>query len=310
MERIPVPRRLIESVPNISEGRSPKTVNSIAQAAVGQGCWLLDVSSDGDHHRSVITLVGTESGIADGLVRLAEEAVARIDLREHHGEHPRMGAVDVVPFIPVGGVDMQTCVDISHTVGERIGEELGVPVLLYEGSATAPHRRNLAAVRKGEFEGLAAKLADPQWRPDFGPPTPHPSAGAVAVGARPFLIAFNVNLASSDLGIAKRIAAAVRHSSGGLRFVKALGLTLEDRGTVQVSMNLTDFRKTPILRVLDLIRLEAQRLGVAVSDCEIVGKIPRDALYDAAGSALQLPNFEPTIVLEERIEEVLGDAAD
>jgi glutamate formiminotransferase len=220
-----------------------------------------------------------------------------------------MGAVDVVPFIPVGATEMEDCVDVAREVGARIGEDLGVPVLLYEASATAPHRRNLAAVRKGEFEGLGAKLEDPQWLPDFGPPQPHPSAGAVAVGARPFLIAFNVNLASSDLRIAKRIAAAVRHSSGGLRYVKALGLTLEDRGTVQVSMNLTDFRRTPILRVLDLVRVEAGRYGVAITDCEIVGKVPRDALYAAAGSALQLPDFEPGIVLEERIEEVLGDVA-
>ncbi|UCF09992.1 MAG: glutamate formimidoyltransferase [Candidatus Bipolaricaulota bacterium] len=299
-------RRLIESVPNISEGRSPETVEAIARAAVGPECWLLDVSSDADHHRSVITLVGSREGIAEGIHRLVSEAVERIDLRDHQGAHPRMGAVDVVPFIPVGATEMEECVAVSRDVGERIGTELDVPVLLYEGSATAPHRRNLAAIRKGEFEGLATKLGDPQWTPDFGPAAPHPSAGAVAVGARPFLIAFNVNLACDDVDVAKRIAAAVRHSSGGLRHVKALGLPLEERGTVQVSMNLTDFRKTPILRVLDLVRLEARRFGVAVTDCEIVGKVPRAALYDVAGSVLQLPDFRPEIVLEERIEDVLG----
>ena len=298
-------RVLIESVPNISEGRRPTVVDAVAQAAEGEGCWLVDSSCDADHNRAVITLVGNPEGLEQGVLRLVAAAVERIDLREHQGAHPRMGAVDVIPFIPISGATMEGCVALSRAVGRKIAERFALPVLLYEEAASAPHRRNLAAVRKGGFEGLADKLADSRWTPDFGPPAPHPSAGAVAVGAREFLIAFNINLASDDLDVAKRIAAAVRHSSGGLRYVKALGLALE-RGTVQVSMNLTNYRKTPILRVLELVEREASRYGVAISDCEIVGKIPRGALYDVAAQALRIHGFDPSVVLEGRIDDVLG----
>ncbi len=298
-----MPNCIIECVPNISEGRDRSVVDAIAGAAVGTGCKLIDVSSDPDHNRSVITLVGDETGLEQGVVRLVDAAVARIDLTRHSGAHPRMGAVDVIPFIPVAGATMEDCVALSRRVGESISERFRIPVFLYEESAERPERRNLAKVRKGEFEGLAAKLADPAWVPDYGPAVPHPRAGAVAVGAREFLIAFNVNLATDDLTVAKRIASAVRHSSGGLRYVKALGLALEERGIVQVSMNLTNFRKTPVLRVFDMVRREAERMGVLVLESEIIGKIPRQALVDVAISSLQVRSFEPSMILEEGIEE-------
>lgn len=299
--------RLVECVPNISEGRRREVVEEIASAVTGEGRWVIDLSMDEDHNRSVLTLVGEPERLADGVIGLVGEAVERIDLREHRGVHPRMGAVDVIPFIPVRGVSMTDCVLLSRTVGERISQEFKIPVYLYEASATSAKRRNLAAIREGEFEGLAEKIARPEWRPDFGEPRVHPTAGAVAVGAREFLIAYNINLATCDLTVAKRIAAAVRFSSGGLRYVKALGFPLKERGIVQVSINLTNFKKTPILRVFELVKREAARHGVMVQGSEIVGTVPRQALYDVAATCLQLQGFSPGLVLEERIEEALRE---
>ena len=299
--------RLAECIPNISEGRRRETVEQIAGAAAGEGRRVIDLSLDADHNRSVITLVGNPEGLEDGIIHLVKKAMEQIDLRCHRGAHPRMGAVDVIPFVPIRGISMADCVDLSHKVGERIWQEFGVPVYLYEESATREARRNLASIRRGEFEGLAEKMTDPEWHPDFGEPRPHPTAGAVAVGAREFLIAYNINLATSNLGIAKQIAAAVRFSNGGLRYVKALGLPLGNRGIVQVSMNLTNFRKTPILRVFDMVKREAERHGVKVLGSEIVGTVPRQALYDVAATALQLETFAPNFILEERIEETLRE---
>jgi glutamate formiminotransferase / 5-formyltetrahydrofolate cyclo-ligase len=297
---------LIECVPNVSEGRRAHIVERIATAAQGPGRTVLDTGLDPDHNRAVITLVGEPERLAEGVFALAARAVTEIDLRTHRGAHPRMGAVDVVPFVPVRGVTMADCVALSRTVGARIGAELDVPVYLYEASATVPTRRNLATIRKGEFEGFSEKIADPHWQPDFGPSRVHPSAGVVAVGAREFLVAYNINLATSDLEVAKRIAKAVRHSSGGLRYVKALGFALPERGIVQVSMNLTNIRKTPILRVFDLVRQEAARQGVLVIGSEIVGMVPRQALYDVAAASLRVEGFSADrMVLEERIEDAL-----
>jgi glutamate formiminotransferase len=300
-------KKLVECVPNISEGRHESLISEIATAAQGHGRVLLDTKPDADQNRTVITLVGEPDALAEGVLALMRAAVERIDLRQHRGTHPRMGAVDVIPFVPVRGVTMPECVALSRRVAEEIADKLGVPVYLYEESARDETRRDLAAIRRGEFEGLAEKMKDPTWCPDLGSSHPHPSAGAVAVGAREFLIAFNVNLATPDLSVAKRVAAAVRFSSGGLRYVKALGFPLAERGAVQVSMNLTNFRRTPILRVLEMVRREAERCGVAVSGAEIVGTVPREALYEAAASSLQLLDFSPKLVLEERIEEVLGE---
>ncbi|MBN1858931.1 glutamate formimidoyltransferase [Candidatus Bipolaricaulota bacterium] len=298
-------QHVIECVPNISEGRDRAAAEAIAAAAAGPGCWLIDISSDPDHNRTVITLVGDEPGLEQGVLRLVEEAVARIDLTQHQGAHPRMGAVDVIPFIPVTGATMEDCVALSRRVGGLISQRFKIPVFLYEESAVSPERRNLAKIRSGEFEGLGKKLAEPKWAPDFGSMAPHPTAGAVAVGAREFLVAFNVNLATDDLSVAKEIATAVRHSSGGLRYVKALGLSLDERGIVQVSMNLTNFRKTPVLRVFEMVCREAERLGVLVLESEIIGKVPRQALVDAAISSLRVRSFEPSMILEEGIEEAM-----
>jgi glutamate formiminotransferase len=297
-------RTIIECVPNVSEGRNRESIDAMAAALrSAPGVRLLDVSSDGAHNRSVLTFVGDAPAIRAGVLALFRTAVARIDLRTHRGEHPRMGAVDVVPLIPVRGSSIEECVALSREVGAAIAEQAGVPVYLYEDSATAEHRRNLAEVRKGQFEGFAEKMKDPRWAPDFGPSAPHPSAGVVAVGARPFLIAYNVNLGTRDLAVADRIAKAIRHLSGGFRYVKAMGVELADRGIVQVSINMTNFRKTPLHRVFECVRSEAERHGVPIVGSEIVGLSPAEALYAAAEHYLRLEGFSADQVLETKLLE-------
>lgn len=296
--------RLIESVPNISEGRRSDVVEAaVAALRATPGLRVLDVSSDHDHNRSVLTLAGDEDALFAGTMALYAVAVERIDLRTHQGEHPRMGAVDVVPFIPIEGATMADCVALARRVGQAVAERFGVPIFLYEEAASSPHRQNLADVRRGEFEGLAKKMTDAQWAPDFGPASPHASAGASVVGARMPLIAYNVNLGTSDLEIAKRIAKAIRHSNGGFRFCKAMGVMLEQRKIAQVSINMTDFKRTPLFRVLETVRSEAARYGVPVVGSEIVGLVPSEALMDAADHYLQLEGFSPSQVLERRIRE-------
>ncbi len=295
-------RTIIECVPNVSEGRDPAAIEAMAAAVrTAPGVRLLDVSSDGAHNRSVLTFVGDAAAVRAGVLALFREAVGRIDLRAHKGEHPRMGAVDVVPFIPVRGSSVEECVALSREVGAAIASEFGIPVYLYEDSASAEHRRNLAEVRKGQFEGFAEKMKDLRWAPDFGPAAPHVSAGAVAVGARAFLIAYNINLATKDLAVADRIARAIRHLSGGFRYVKAMGVELADRGLVQVSINMTNFRKTPLHRVFDCVRSEAERHGVAIVGSEIVGLAPADALFAAAEHYLRLEGFSAEQVLETKL---------
>ncbi len=297
-------RTIIECVPNISEGRNPVSIDAIAAAVrAAEGVRLLDVSSDASHNRSVLTFVGDAAGIRAGVRALFGAAVERIDLRSHRGEHPRMGAVDVVPFIPIRGSSVEECVDLSRQVGAEIAEKFSIPVYLYEDSASAESRRNLAEIRKGQFEGFARKMEDPLWAPDFGPEQPHPTAGVTAIGARAFLIAYNVNLATKDLAIADRIARAIRHLSGGFRYVKAMGVELADRGIVQVSINMTNFRKTPLHRVFECVRSEAERHGVAIVGSEIVGLTPADALYAAAEHYLRLEGFSPEQVLETKLLE-------
>ena len=296
--------RLIESVPNISEGRRPEVVEAaVAALRSADGLRVLDVQSDRDHNRSVVTLAGDEEALRKGLLALFAVAVERIDLRNHQGEHPRLGAVDVVPFIPIEGATMADCVALARAVGQEVADRHGIPVFLYEEAATAPHRHNLEDVRRGQFEGLAAKMSDALWAPDFGPATPHPSAGATVVGARMPLIAYNINLATDRIDVARRIAAAVRHSSGGLRYVKAIAVALADRGIVQVSMNLTNFQKTPIHRVFELVKREAERDGVAVLESEIIGLVPAAALADAAAWYLQVTDFSADQVLENRLRD-------
>jgi len=297
--------KLVESVPNISEGRRRDVIDTIAQAARGEGRHVLDVDSDVDHNRSVITIVGEPAAVAIGIDHLVEEAVARIDLTKHHGEHPRMGAVDVIPFIPIHNVSMKDCVTLSRQVGKKIADKYKIPVYLYEESATNERRQNLATIRKGEFEGFFEKIKDPEWKPDFGTAKVHPTAGATAVGARQFLVAYNINLATADLITAKKIAAAIRGSGGGLPYVKALAFTLEQRNIVQISMNLTNFKKTPILRVFEVVKNEAEHYGISVLDSEIVGMVPKEALYTVASTVLRMEQFSRASVLEERIEDAL-----
>jgi glutamate formiminotransferase len=297
-------RTVIECVPNISEGRDPRVVSEIAEAVRGApGVRLLDVSSDPAHNRSVLTFVGDEDGVREGLGALFAAAIPRIDLTRHSGEHPRMGAVDVVPIIPIRGTTQERCVALSREIGAEIADRHRVPVYLYEDSATSERRRNLAEIRKGQFEGFAEKMKAPEWKPDFGPDAPHPTAGAVAVGARAPLIAYNINLGTRDLAVADRIAKAIRHLGGGFRYVKALPVELADRGQVQVSINMTNYRRSPLHRVFECVRSEAERHGVPVVGSEIVGLCPAEALLLAAEHYLRLEKFSAEQVLELRLLE-------
>ena len=296
--------RIMECVPNFSEGRDKAKVEQIADAFRGrEGVKLLDYSSDADHNRSVITVVGEPEALKAAVIDAIGRAVELIDLTRHNGQHPRMGAVDVVPFIPIRNVTMEEAVALSKEVAEAVGEQFKLPVFLYEKSATATHRENLATVRKGEFEGLQEKMLLPEWQPDFGPTAPHPTAGAVAIGARMPLVAYNVNLGTDNLEIATAIAKKVRFVGGGLRYCKAMGVTLGERGITQVSMNLTDFTKTAIYRAHELVRIEAQRYGVPVVGAEVIGLVPMEALVDAAAYYLGLENFSMSQVLEAKLME-------
>jgi glutamate formiminotransferase / 5-formyltetrahydrofolate cyclo-ligase len=293
---------IIECVPNISEGRRADVITGIVDALRGvDRVRVLDYSSDSSHNRSVLTLAGEAEPLKDAVLKLYERAVAAIDLRSHSGEHPRLGAVDVVPFVPIEGVTMNDCVALAKSTAAAIADRFGVPIYLYEEAASQPERRNLEDIRRGEFEGLREKMRDPAWKPDYGPAEPHPSAGASVVGARMPLIAYNINLATDRLDVAKKIAAAIRHSSGGFRFVKAMGIRLEDRGVVQVSMNLTNYEKTPIYRVFEVVKREAGRYGVNVLESEIVGLVPSAALVGTAEYYLQLERFNNDQVLENKL---------
>jgi glutamate formiminotransferase len=292
---------VIECIPNISEGRRSDVLDACSSAVRSAGAQLLDVKPDATHNRTVYTFAGDAKQVTAAVLALMDTVIRNIDLRQHKGEHPRMGAVDVVPFVPIDGVTMAECVTLAGEVGAEVARRHNVPVYLYEEAAREPARRNLEDIRRGEFEGLAAKMQKPEWAPDFGPSTPHPSAGAVVIGARMPLIAYNINLATNRLEVAKRIASAVRHSSGGLRYVKAMGIALADRGIVQVSMNVTNFEKTPIARVFELVKREAERDGVAILESEIVGLIPSAALTDAAAWYLQIEGFKSEQVLENKL---------
>ena len=296
---------LVECVPNVSEGRRPEVVDALVQAVRRvPGVRLLDHSSDRAHNRSVITMVGGSAPLRDAVLALFESAVAAIDLRTHTGEHPRLGAVDVVPFIPIQGVTMDECATLARETGAEVARRFQVPVYLYEEASTDPARRHLEDIRRGQFEGLAAKMSSPRWAPDYGQSAPHPSAGASVVGARMPLIAYNINLASNRLAVAKEIAAVVRYSSGGFQYVKAMGVAIEDRGIVQVSMNLTNYVQTSLFRVCDAVVREAERHGVAVLEHEIVGLVPAAALVDASESFLRLGPVVESQILETRLAQV------
>lgn len=297
-------KQLIECVPNFSEGRDAAIVEKIVAPFRGNPqVKLLDYQSDADHNRLVVTLLGTPEALGPCVLDAVAAAVSSIDMTTHRGQHPRMGAVDVVPFIPIQNIGMADVVAYATAVAEKMAMRFQLPVFLYEAAASQAHRRNLADVRRGQFEGLAQKLKLADWQPDFGPNTIHPTAGASAVGARMPLVAFNVNLNTDDLTIARSIAEKVRHKDGGLRYCKAMGVSLEARAQVQVSMNLTDHTRTALYRVRELIRMEAERYGVSVSGSEIVGLVPMAALVDSAAYYLGLEGFTPAQVIESHLME-------
>ena len=297
-------KRLIECVPNFSEGRDLEKIEKIvAPFRAKKGVKLLDYQRDEDHNRLVVTVVGEPPALQESVVAAVGAAVEAIDMRTHQGQHPRMGAVDVVPFIPVKNVTMAEAVEFSKKVAAAVARHYELPVFLYEQSADRPERRNLAVIRKGQFEGMAQKIHQPQWVPDFGPAKIHPTAGVTAMGARMPLVAYNVNLDTAELQIAEDIAKRVRHIGGGLRYCKAIGIALKDRGIVQVSMNMTDYSKTALYRAFEMIRIEARRWGVNVVGSEIIGLVPMAALIDTAAYYLGLEKFSMDQVLETRIWE-------
>jgi glutamate formiminotransferase len=295
--------QIVECVPNFSEGRRGMIIDALADA-VGQipGVRLLDVQADESHNRCVLSFVGGLDAVSTAALAAARRAVELIDMNAHTGEHPRLGAVDVIPFVPIAGVSMEECVTAARALGARLWEELRLPVFFYAEAATRPERRRLPDIRKGEYEGLRAKLADPEWAPDVGAPTPHPTAGATVVGARRPLIAYNINLRTDDVDIAKRIAKTVRESSGGLPAVQAMGVR-SAAGHAQVSMNLLDYTTTPIHRAYELVQTEAARYGVDILESEVVGLIPLDAVADAARAALRLRDFDREQILEAKLME-------
>jgi glutamate formiminotransferase len=293
---------VIECIPNVSEGRRQEVLDACAAAIRHAGARLLDVKPDAAHNRTVFSFAGEAAPVKAAVLALFETALPAIDLRSHTGEHPRLGAVDVVPFVPIAGVTMADCVALARDVGAEVATRFQLPVFLYEDAASTPERRNLEDIRRGEFEGLGAKLEQAAWKPDFGPATAHATAGASVIGARMPLIAYNVNLATDRIDVARKIASAVRHSSGGFRFVKGMGVALTDRGIVQVSMNLTNYQKTPVHRVLEFVRREAARYGVTVLESEIIGLIPAAALTAAAAWYLQVDaSFSEDQILEHQL---------
>jgi glutamate formiminotransferase/formiminotetrahydrofolate cyclodeaminase len=300
-----VTRTIVECVPNFSEGRDASKVDSIVNVIRSvRGIAILDRETDADHNRCVITFAGPAAAVVEAAFRGTERAVSLIDLRNHSGVHPRIGAADVIPFVPVEGVTIDDCVRLASELGERLWERLRVPVYLYEAAARRPDRVNLENIRRGQFEGLRDEIrTNPNRKPDFGEAELHPSAGATVVGARKFLIAYNINLNTADVDVAKKIAKAIRFSSGGFRYVKSMGVLLASRNLAQVSMNLTDFEQTPIYRVFEAVRVEAARYGAGIVGSEIVGLIPKRALEMTAEWYLRAENFHPSLVLENRLAE-------
>ena len=294
--------KIIECVPNFSEGRRQDVIEAIvAPFRATKGCGLLDYRADADHNRLVVSLAGSPEPVQEALLQAAAVAVRKIDMNSHQGAHPRIGAVDVIPFTPVSNISMEECVALSHSFGERFFKELDVPVYFYEDSAKRPDRKRLEVIRKGQYETLKVESVTPERAPDVGGPALHPTAGATVMGARKFLVAFNVNLNTADEEIAKRIANCVRASSGGFFHVKGMGVALHERGMAQVSMNIVDFEKNAVYRVLEMIRMEARRWGVEVVETEIYGMIPAQALVESAAYYLQIKDFDPMQVLELKL---------
>lgn len=292
---------LIEAIPNVSEGRDTARLDRCAAAIAGSSATLLDRTADSSHHRAVFTIAADAPALAAAALALARVAVAEIDLRAHAGVHPRVGALDVLPFVPLGGATMAEAIAIAHAVGREIGETLGLPVLFYEAASRPPHRRSLEAIRRGGLDGLAARLHEPAWRPDHGPSAMHPTAGAIAVGARGPLVAWNLVLDRPEPALARRIARIIRTSNGGLPCLKALGLALAHNGRVQVSMNLTDYRTTSMAAVYRAVEREAARAGAAIAGSELIGLVPRAALDSLAEVAPAFAAAHRDAVLEDRL---------
>jgi len=295
---------ILECVPNFSEGRDQEKIEKIVRPfRKTEGVKLLDYSADKDHNRLVVTVIGNPTGLKASVLEAMSTAIDLIDMNKHKGEHPRIGAVDVVPFTPVKDVTMEEAVELSREVAKVAAKKFNLPIYLYEEAATKPERKNLANIRKGEFEGLAEKIRKPEWKPDFGPAQIHPTAGATVMGARMPLVAFNVNLDTNNLEIAKAIARKVRHSGGGLRYCKAIGVDLKERGIVQISMNMTDYTRTSLYQSFEMIKFEAKRYGVNVIGSELIGLLPAQALFDVAEYYLRLENFSPAQIMENRLLE-------
>ena len=293
--------KLVEFVPNFSEGRDKEKVEKIVDAARKiKDLKILDYSSDEDHNRSVVTIIGSSEAVTQAAIDMAKVAISVIDMRTHEGAHPRFGAVDVVPFTPVSDVTMEECVAIANTVGKAYGE-MGIPVYLYEDACTKEDRRNLASVRKGQYEGFFEKIKDPNWVPDYGPAEMNEVSGCSAVGARAALVAFNVNLDTDRFEVADAIAKKIRHIGGGLRFVKAMGVKLEERNQVQVSMNLVNYEKSAVYQAFEMIKMEARRYGVNIVGSEVIGTVPMRSLLMAAEYYLQIENFDMNQILEKRL---------
>lgn len=296
--------KIMECIPNFSEGRDLDKVEKIVNVLRGrEGVKLLDYSSDSDHNRTVVTVIGEPRKLEDALVEFAGTVYENIDMTKHEGGHPRMGALDVVPFVPISDVTMDECIEMAKRVGQKIGEMYNVPVYLYEEAASAAHRKNLAKVRKGQYEGFFDKIKEEQWKPDFGPLEMNEKSGCTAISARVPLVAFNVNLGTDNLEVATKIGKIVRHIGGGLRYVKAMGVMLEERNIVQVSMNLVNYEKTAVYRAFEMIKMEAKRYGVPVVGSEVIGLVPMAALIGCAEYYLQIENFSMDQILEKRIME-------
>lgn len=294
--------KILETVPNFSEGRNLQTVEKIADCFRGKpNVKLLDYSADKDHNRCVITAVGEPGPLGEAVIAAVGVAMSSIDLTRHQGQHPRMGAADVIPFIPIRGLGLEDADQVARHVADQIAQRYGQPSILYEKSATRPNRENLSDIRRGQFEGMAEKMKDPIWQPDYGPKTIHPTGGVTAIGARMPLVAFNINLCTDQLDIAKAIAKAVRHSNGGFRYVKAMGVMLEERRIAQVSMNLTDYTQSSIFRVFEAVKREAARYGISIAGSELIGLAPMKALIDCAEFYLQIENFKFEQILETQL---------
>ncbi|MFL0246895.1 glutamate formimidoyltransferase [Candidatus Clostridium stratigraminis] len=296
--------KIVECIPNFSEGRNKEVIEKIVDTLRGkEGVKLLDYSSDSDHNRTVVTVIGEPIALQNAIIDMASRVYEFIDMTKHEGGHPRMGSLDVVPFVPVSEVTMEECIAIANKVGEEIANRFNIPVYLYEDAASSSNRQNLANVRKGQYEGFFEKIKKAEWKPDFGPEEVNVKGGCAAVGARVPLVAFNVNLATDKIEIADSIAKIVRHIGGGLRFVKAMGVKLEDRNIVQVSMNLVNYEKTAVYRAFEMVKMEAKRYGVSVVGSEIIGLVPMAALINTAEYYLQVENFSMAQILEKRVWE-------